>query len=166
MLRLDTYTIDPSGAKQLIGWATHVSSGLDPALRALVEARSSKINGCPLCLAIPFDKARHSGVAQDKLDTLAGWRDDPAYSQRERAALEITEAITRLADGPGISDDTWARARAEFSDSELAALVQVAAAINAFNRINVATGRSAADYAQYRATVNAAATAKADDSAA
>src|SRR5947209_1270361 len=143
MLRLDTYAIDPSGAKRLIAWATHLSSGLDPALRALVEARASQINGCAFCLAMHSDEARHAGVAQEKLDTLAGWRDDPAYGDRERAALELTEQMTRLGDGPGVSDDAWQRARGAFDDGELAALVQLVAAINAFNRINVTTGRSA-----------------------
>lgn len=150
MLRLDTYTIDPSGAKKLIAWATHLSTGLDPVLCALVEARASQINGCAFCLAMHFDEARKSGVPQAKLDTLAGWRDDPAYSERERATLELTEEMTRLADGRGVSDETWQRARAALDDRELATLVQLVAAINAFNRINVATGRSATEYAQYR----------------
>jgi AhpD family alkylhydroperoxidase len=148
--RLNTYAVDPTGFKTLVAWATHVAGGLDPALRALVEARASQLNGCAFCLAMHNDEGRRAGVPQEKLDTLAGWRDDPAYDERERAALALTEEMTRLADGPGVADQAWDAARAQFDDAELAALVQVVAAINAFNRINVATGRTAADYAAYR----------------
>ncbi len=165
MMRLDTYSTDPSGAKQLIGWSTHLARGLDPALRALVEARASQINGCAFCLAMHHDEARQAGVAQEKLDTLAGWRDDPAYDERERAALGLTEAMTRLADSGGVPEDVWARARAALDDRELATLVQVVAAINAFNRINVTTGRSAADYQQYRRKATTTAAAKDTDAA-
>src|SRR5437588_3674727 len=111
-MRLNTYQIDPGGYQRLLAWNEHLASGpLDPALRALVEARASQINGCAFCLAMHSDEARHAGVAQEKLDTLAGWRDDPAYGDRERAALELTEQMTRLGDGPGVSDDAWQRAR-------------------------------------------------------
>lgn len=155
MLRLDTYKIDPMGSNKLVGWATHLAGGLDPTLRTLVEARVSQINGCAFCLAMHCDEARRAGVPQEKLDTLAGWRDDASYDARERAALDLAEEVTRLGDGAGVGEQAWQRARDTFGDSELATLVQVIAAINAFNLINVATGRSAADYAEYRLVASA-----------
>jgi AhpD family alkylhydroperoxidase len=154
-LRFDVYTADPNGSKRLLAWGQHVSASLDEATHALIETRVSQINGCAVCLMMHADAARRAGVPQDKLDALAAWRDNPSFTDRERAGLELAEAMTRLADGGRVSDDTWHQARDHFDDSSLAALVQVIAVINAFNRINIATERSADEYAAYRATAGA-----------
>jgi AhpD family alkylhydroperoxidase len=149
-MRLNTYRIDPDGYKRLLAWNEHLAAGpIDGALRALVEARASQINGCAFCLAMHLDQARNAGVDTIKLDALAAWRDVASFDDRERAALALTEAMTRLADGHGVDDDVWDAAREQFDDDALATLVEVVALINAFNRLNVTTGRSAEDYLAY-----------------
>lgn len=151
-MRLNTYDVDPSGSKRLIGWAGHLDRGVLPkALRALVETRVSQINGCAFCLAMHTDEGRSAGLSQQKLDTVAAWRDDPAFTDQERAALDLAESMTRIADGGLVTDDVWEQAAAQFDEAELASLVQVIAIINAFNRINVATERGANHYAEYAA---------------
>ncbi len=146
-MRLNTYGADPTGYERLLAWSDHLASGpVDPGLRALVETRASQINGCAFCLAMHLDEGRQAGVPALKLDTVAAWRDVDAFDERERAALALTEEMTRLADGGHVSDATWASAREQFDDATLASLVQLVALINAFNRINVTTGRTAEDY--------------------
>lgn len=150
-MRLNTYRIDPDGYQHLLAWNDHLASGpLEATLRALVEARASQINGCAFCLAMHSDEAREAGVDQFKLDALAAWRDVAAFDARERAALALTEAMTRLADGPGVGDAVWDAAREQFDDAALAALVETVALINAFNRLNVTTERSAEDYLAFK----------------
>jgi AhpD family alkylhydroperoxidase len=151
-MRLNTYTADPGGTKRLAGWSEHLSRGpLSPRIRTLVEARVSQINGCAFCLAMHTEEARAADVPQAMLDSLAAWRDDDAYDDDERAALELSEAMTRLADGGKVNDDVWARVTERFDDATVAALVQVIAMINAYNRINVATRRSAQEFAAWHA---------------
>jgi len=152
-MRLNTYDVDPSGHKHLIGWAQHLDrSSLPKALRALVETRVSQINGCAFCLAMHTDEGRRAGLPQSKLDTVAAWRDDPAFTDQERAALALAEAMTRIADGGHVDDDVWDRVATNFDEAEIATLVQVVASINAFNRLNVATQRGADKYLEYAAT--------------
>ncbi|HEY1740460.1 MAG TPA: carboxymuconolactone decarboxylase family protein, partial [Acidimicrobiia bacterium] len=113
-------------------------------------ARASQINGCAFCLAMHLDEAREAGIEQYKLDALAAWRDVTAFDARERAALALTEAMTRLADQGGVDDAVWDSAREQFDDGALTTLLQVIALINAFNRINVTTERSAEDYVEFK----------------
>jgi AhpD family alkylhydroperoxidase len=146
-MRFNTYRTDSEGYQRLLAWNDHLASGpIDPALRALVEARASQINGCAFCLAMHLDEARQAGVDALKLDALAAWHDVKSFDARERAALGLTEAMTRLADRGSVDDAVWTAARENFDDESLAALLQIVALINAFNRINVTTGRSAEDY--------------------
>lgn len=146
-MRLNAHDVDPSGHKHLIAWAQYLDrSGLPKALRALVETRVSQINGCAFCLAMHTDEGRSAGLDQHKLDTVAAWRDDPAFTEQERAALELAESMTRIADGGHVTEEVWNRSSACFSEEELATLLQVVASINAFNRLNVATGRGADQY--------------------
>lgn len=146
-MRLNTYRTDAEGYKHLLAWNEHlVNSSLSPALRSLIETRVSQINGCTFCLAMHTDDARRAGVPQSELDVVAAWRDAASFTEEERAALGLAEAMTRVADGGRVPDDIWSSAQKCFDDDTLAALVQVVALINAFNRINVATERTAEDY--------------------
>lgn len=152
-MRLNTYRTDAEGYKRLLAWNEHlVASALSPAIRALIETRVSQINGCTFCLAMHTDEARQAGVPQDKLDVVAAWRDAGSFSEEERAALGLAEAMTRLADDGRITDETWSLARQCFDDDALAALIQVVALINAFNRINVVGERTAEDYYRFART--------------
>jgi AhpD family alkylhydroperoxidase len=110
---------------------------LDAGLTDLVEIRVSQVTGCAFCLKLHTGIARKVGVTQDKLDTLAGWRESLEFSDQERAALALAEAMTRIGDGNRVDEGTWAAARAAFSDQELSALLYLVALINTWNRINV-----------------------------
>jgi AhpD family alkylhydroperoxidase len=146
-MRINTYRIDGEGYQCLLAWNEHLAHGpLSESMRALVETRVSQINGCTFCLAMHADEARQAGVPQAKLDTIAAWRDSSSFTEEERAALQLAEAMTRVADGGRVDDVVWASAAKHFDEPALAALLQVIAMINAFNRINVATERTDADY--------------------
>jgi alkylhydroperoxidase family enzyme len=84
------------------------------------------------------DQAREAGVPQSKLDTIAGWREDGAFTEPERAALALTEAVTIL-EADGVSDAVWAQARAAFSEEEVADLLYVIGVMNLYNRLNIAS---------------------------
>jgi AhpD family alkylhydroperoxidase len=110
--------------------------GLDKELLELVKLRASQLNGCAFCLAHHAAAAQRLGVRQDKLHLVVAWRDTPQFDARERAALAWTEALTLLAQG--VPDETYAEARAVFSEQELAYLTTAVLAINAWNRLGVA----------------------------
>jgi AhpD family alkylhydroperoxidase len=112
------------------------SIGLDPSLRELVKVRSSQINGCVVCIDMHWKEARAAGESEDRLYSLNAWRESPLYSERERAALALCEAMTLVADGH-VPDDAWERARAAFSEAELAQLIFAVTAINAWNRLMI-----------------------------
>jgi AhpD family alkylhydroperoxidase len=111
--------------------------GLDKALVELIKIRASQINGCAFCLQFHLRLARTAGVPQLKLDLLAAWREAGIYSERELAALEWTEALTKITP-QGIDDAVYATATAAFSETELAALTAAVVGINAWNRIAIA----------------------------
>lgn len=103
----------------------------------LVHMRASQINGCNACMTYGLQNAAAAGITTEQLVLLPAWRESALFSDAERAALTLTEAITRLADHPdAVSDDIWARAAEHFDESALAALVSMAALTNYFNRVN------------------------------
>ena len=110
----------------------HIS--LEPALIELVRARASQLNGCAYCVDMHTRDAMAGGDSQQRLFALPVWRETPFFTARERAALELTEAGTRLTDGP-VPDEVVSRAAAEFSETELAELIWTIAVINAWNRL-------------------------------
>jgi AhpD family alkylhydroperoxidase len=111
-------------------------AGLDKSLLELIKIRASQINGCAFCVQYHILTAETLGVPADKLNLLAVWREAPVFSDRERAALAWTEALTTL--GHGVDDAIYNEARAEFSESELAYLSSAVAVINVWNRFGVA----------------------------
>src|SRR5271168_487214 len=116
-MRFDPYAADPDAYGHALGLARHLARcALDPAIRCLVELRASQINGCAFCLELHAGSARRAEVGQTKLDLLAGWRDAPGFSSKERAALSLTEEMVRIADGTRVSEGTWAQVRTEFDD--------------------------------------------------
>jgi AhpD family alkylhydroperoxidase len=103
----------------------------------LVHMRASQINGCSACIAYGIRAAESSGLSTERLLALPGWRESPAFDDAERAALALTEAITRLADHPDVvADEIWAEAAEHYDEPGLAALVSMAALTNFFNRVN------------------------------
>jgi AhpD family alkylhydroperoxidase len=134
-------TVAPEPYRLLVelGAALH-GSAVPPATRELVAIRASQINGCAFCLDMHVRSARTAGATEDQLTLLAGWRDAPVFSDAERAALDLTEAATRLADRPDpISDEIWDRAAAHYDTRALADLLVFIAKINAWNRLMIAT---------------------------
>jgi AhpD family alkylhydroperoxidase len=111
---------------------------LDHALRLLIEIRASQINGCAFCLDMHWKDARAAGESEERLYMLSAWRESPLYDERERAALELCEAMTHISDG-GVSDEVWERATAAFSTEELSQLVFAIAVINTWNRLSITT---------------------------
>lgn len=111
-------------------------SGLEPALLMFVQIRASQINGCAFCLALHAREAEAIGETGDRLTGLPAWREASWYSDRERAALELTEALTVL-DGKPLDDDIYARVQAQFSEREIALLALAINSINSWNRYNI-----------------------------
>ncbi|MER5253471.1 MULTISPECIES: carboxymuconolactone decarboxylase family protein [unclassified Streptomyces] len=122
-------------------------SALPAATRELVALRASQINGCGSCIDIHTKEATHAGESQIRLHLVAAWREATVFTEAERAALELAEQGTRIADAAGgVTDEAWANAAKHYDEDQLAALVSVIALINAFNRLNVLTQRPAGDY--------------------
>jgi AhpD family alkylhydroperoxidase len=138
-VRFDPYANGVEWYKDLLALAGHLRHGpLDSAICQLVEIRVSQLTGCAFCLRLHTNLARTEGIVQSKLDVLAGWREAPQFDERERAALDLAERMTRIGDGQRVDDATWSAARAQFTDDELAALLYVIGLVNVWNRINVA----------------------------
>ncbi len=115
---------------------------LGEALLALVKIRASQINGCAFCLDMHGREARAAGVDNRRIDVLAGWEEAPElYSERERAAIALTEEVTLIGNG-GVSDLVWGRVTAAFEEKEVVQLLMAIAAINVWNRLAVSTHQS------------------------
>ena len=135
--RLNFATLAPDAQKGLFalgGYLAHC--GLELSLLELVKTRASQINGCAYCIDMHTQDARAAGETEQRLYALNAWRETPFFSDRERAALAWTEAVTLIAGG-GVSDALFAEARQHFSDKELVDLTWAVAAINAWNRIAI-----------------------------
>jgi AhpD family alkylhydroperoxidase len=103
----------------------------------LIHLRASQINGCSACTDAGATSAAKAGISVEKLVTLAAWYEDPRFDDAERAALALTEAMTRLADRPGaVTDEIWAEAARHYDERQLGALVLMVSITNFFNRIN------------------------------
>jgi AhpD family alkylhydroperoxidase len=126
------------GLQQLSGATKH--AGLPETTLMLVALRASQINGCSVCVDMHSRELKAEGEPEERIFTLAAWRETPYFSDAERAALALTEAATRVADRPdSVPDDVWEQAAQHYDDRQLGALVLAIAAINAWNRINAAT---------------------------
>ena len=110
------------------------ASGLDPELQQLVKLRASQINGCAFCTQLHINESRHMGIAAPKIDLLVAWREAGVFSEREKAALQWTELVTKLSSNH-ISDEDYAAVSAHFEPSELAWLSAAIALINTWNRL-------------------------------
>ncbi|MBV9451315.1 MAG: carboxymuconolactone decarboxylase family protein [Streptosporangiaceae bacterium] len=148
--RLDYYgsTVAAKFAKYINSAGRAVSeSTLPPATQELVKIRASQINGCAMCTDMHTKDALHAGETQTRLNLVAVWREATVFTEAERAALELTEQGTRIADAAGgVSDEVWANAAKHYDDEQLAALVSLIAVINAYNRMNVITQQPAGAY--------------------
>ena len=122
-------------------------AGLPASTRELVLLRASQINGCGFCVDMHTKEAAHAGETAQRLHLVAAWREATVFTDAERAALELTEEGTRIADAAGgVSDEVWANAAKHYGEDELVALVATIALINAFNRFNVIVRQPAGWY--------------------
>jgi AhpD family alkylhydroperoxidase len=122
-------------------------STLPAATQQLVEIRASQINGCGFCTDMHTKDAAHGGETSTRLNLIAAWREATVFTDAERAALELTEQGTRIADAAGgVTDDAWANAAKHYDEDQLAALVSLIAVINTYNRVNVIIQQPAGDY--------------------
>ena len=130
-----TLTPDAFSAVRALS-AIAAKAGIDKQLLELIKIRASQINGCAFCLQYHVLQAETLGLAEDKINLVAVWREAPQFSPRERAALAWTEALTVLSNG--VSDEVFAQASAEFLETELLYLTSAIAAINTWSRFGAA----------------------------
>ena len=127
--------------------AVVTGSSLPAATQELVKIRASQVNGCAACTDMHTKDAQHAGESSLRLNLVAAWREATVFTDAERAALELTEQGTRIADAAGgVSDEAWENAAKHYDDDQLAALVSLIALINAYNRMNVIVQQPAGDY--------------------
>jgi AhpD family alkylhydroperoxidase len=137
-VRLAVDDLSPASMKAMDSLEAAVRKGsLEPALEELVRLRASQINGCAYCVDMHSRDALAAGDTERRLFGLPAWRETPFFTARERAALELTEAMTRLADS-AVTDAVFAQAAAHFGPNELADLIWTIAVINTWNRLGAA----------------------------
>jgi AhpD family alkylhydroperoxidase len=148
--RLNVFANQTAGKflKHIVSASKVVSdSTLPAATQELVNLRASQINGCGFCTDMHTKDALAAGETSVRLNLVAAWREATVFTEAERAALELTEQGTRIADAAGgVTDDAWAHAAKHYDEDQLAALVAQIALINAYNRMNVIVQQPAGDY--------------------
>ena len=134
---------DAMHALQAVAKSVH-ESGLAPELVEFVNLRASQINGCSVCVEMHARDLKKAGESDERIFAVAAWRETPYFSEAERAALALTEAVTRLADrSDAVPDAIWEDAADNFDEQALAGLVLAIANINVWNRLNAATRQMA-----------------------
>ncbi|QKZ16911.1 carboxymuconolactone decarboxylase family protein [Streptomyces chartreusis] len=122
-------------------------SSLPITIQELVKIRASQINGCGFCTDMHTKDAAEAGESAQRLNLVAAWREAKVFTEAERAALELAEQGTRIADAAGgVTDEAWADAAKHFDEEQLVALISLLGVINAYNRINVINQQPAGDY--------------------
>ncbi|MCO5260636.1 MAG: carboxymuconolactone decarboxylase family protein [Crocinitomicaceae bacterium] len=144
--RLDYYKASPEATKGLIELEIYAKKcGIETSLYELVKTRASQINGCAYCLDMHTKDARKAGETEQRLYGLSAWREAPYYSDRERAALAWTEAVT-LIHKHQVTDELYEEALKNFSEKELVDLTMIINAINSWNRLAIAFHVEAGTY--------------------
>jgi AhpD family alkylhydroperoxidase len=145
--RIDFARVSPQSLRPLFAFRREIeASGLEAPLLELVKMRASQINGCAYCLDMHSKDARAAGETEQRLYLLDAWREAGAlYTDRERAALAWTEALTLVTEGH-VPDDVYAEVSSKFTEQELVGLSIAVVAINGWNRLNIAFRRPAGDY--------------------
>jgi AhpD family alkylhydroperoxidase len=149
--RIDNPAVQVPGALEALQKlaVSATKAGIPKTTLAMVTLRASQINGCSVCVDLHSRELQHAGESSERILTVAAWRETPYFSDAERAALALTEAVTRIADSPDpVSDDVWGEAAQHFNEPQLMALTVTIAAINAFNRLNVATRQISGEWVE------------------
>ena len=149
--RLNPRELAPDAYAAAAGVERYIQTcGLERSLIELVKMRASQINGCAYCLDLHSKDARALGETEQRLYVLDAWEEAPFYSERERAALALTESVTRITEGH-VPDAVFERARAHFNEPELIALVFTLTTINAWNRLAITMRTEVGNYQPKRA---------------
>ena len=136
----------PEVFKAMLGLGRYLHEcGLEQSLLTLVDLRASQINGCAYCIDMHWKDLRARGESEQRLYSLDAWRESPFYSERERAALEWTEALTLITNGH-VPDDVYEKVRPHFNDKELSDLTLAIVSINGWNRLNISARTVPGDY--------------------
>ena len=144
--RLNIAAVSAGAYHAMLGLEKYIhESSIEPKLVHLLKMRASQINGCAYCLDMHSKDARALGETEQRLYGLDAWREAPYYTDRERAALEWTEALTLVSEGH-VPDEVYERARRQFSERELVELGMIAVAINGWNRLAIAFRSEAGTY--------------------
>ncbi|MGH3411513.1 MAG: carboxymuconolactone decarboxylase family protein [Marmoricola sp.] len=144
--RLNLYEVAPKLTNAYLHLENAVrSSGIDATLYELIKTRASQLNGCAFCLDMHTKDARAAGETEQRLYALNAWREIPLYTERERAALALTEAVTLVSE-THVPEDVWDDASKVFSEEELAQVLMAIVAINGWNRMAIGTRQAAGDY--------------------
>jgi AhpD family alkylhydroperoxidase len=144
--RLNWDKAAPGAMNAMLGLGKYLqTTALESSLKNLVLIRASQINGCAYCLDMHAKDARVEGESEQRLYLVSGWRETPIYTERERAALAWTEAVTLVAD-THVPDEIYEEARKQFGEKELVDLTLVIISINGWNRLNVAFRTVAGSY--------------------
>jgi AhpD family alkylhydroperoxidase len=136
--RMKLFDVVPEGYQAVRVLEKYVRANVDHTVLELVKVRASILNGCSFCLDMHTRDALAAGESQRRLFAVGAWREAPFFDERERAALALTDAVTRLGDH-GVPDDVWDQARAVWSEEETANLILAISVINVWNRLAVTT---------------------------
>jgi AhpD family alkylhydroperoxidase len=160
--RIDSPALTVPGAMEALhklGDTTR-HAGVPATTHYMIHLRASQINGCSICLDMHSRELKAAGEPDERINTVAAWRETPYFTDAERAALALTEAVTRLADRPdAVPDEVWDEAARHYDEAQLAALVISIATINTWNRINVATGQITGEWVEQLISIEPAAEA-------
>jgi AhpD family alkylhydroperoxidase len=144
--RIDYSKVIPAGYRAILGLEKYLEScGLEQSLLDLIRMRASQINGCAYCLDMHWKDARANGESEQRLYSLDAWRETSYYSERERAALAWTEAVTSISTNH-VNDELYQLARQYFSEEELSNLTLAIITINSWNRLSISFRTEAGDY--------------------
>lgn len=136
--RLDVSQVAPDAYKAVLGVEQHARRTVDPTLLHLIKLRASYLNGCVYCIDMHTRDAIAEGESTKRLFAVAAWHEAPFFTERERATLALTDAVTQLPAG-GVPDEVWHEAAHHFDDVELANLLVAIGVINVWNRIAIPT---------------------------
>ncbi len=145
-MRINYGELEPGAVKAVYALKEYVSgTGLEQSLISLIEIRASQINGCAYCLDMHTQDAIAEGETEQRIFCISAWRDAPFYTERERAALALTEAVT-LISKDGVKDELYQRVMQNFNEHEYVGLLMAINTINCWNRLSIACGRTAGMY--------------------
>lgn len=143
--RMSVAAVAPKGYRAVAQLEQYCVQNVPSTVLELVKLRASMTNGCAFCVNMHSHDAMEAGEDPQRLFQVAAWSDATCFTPRERAALALTDEVTRIADG-GVSDEVWAQAREHWSEEEVANLVIAIATINVWNRISISTRTEPASY--------------------